>query len=171
MEKITRTKLLASFLIVVWIIFTIWLLSLMGLHTAWPAFTVLNLLSLTGFDKQNIIKIFASSTSGIIFGVIFMYSISLATPIFGVTIAVYSSLFIILMLLLTVDVLFPIFINTHAFIVFTYAMVNITQFAGEWPKLLVTVYFGGGIALAGVMAISYCFPGEEPGSRFLYKEF
>lgn len=153
MEKITHIKLLTSFLIVLWILFTIWLLNLMGLATAWPAFTVLNLLSLTGFDKQNIIKVFVSSTSGIIFGVIFMSSISIATPILGGTLAVYVSLFIILMVLLSVDVLFPMFINTHAFIVFTYAMVNITQFAGEWTKLLITVYVGGGIALAGVLAI------------------
>ena len=153
MKKITGIKILTSFLIVIWILLTIWVLHLMGLTTAWPAFTVLNLLSLTGFDKQNIIKIFVSSTVGIILGVIFVYSISMTTPLFGATLSVYICLFIILMILLTVDVVFPMFLNTHTFIVFTYAMVNVTQFAVEWSKLLLTVYIGGGIALAGVMAI------------------
>jgi hypothetical protein len=153
MEKITRTKLVTSLIIVLWILFTIWLLNLFGFTTAWPAFTVLNLLSLTGFDKQNIIKVFASSTSGIIFGVIFIHGISLLTPILGETLSVYLSLFVILIILLSVDVLFPMFINTQAFIVFTYAMVNAAQFAGEWVKLLITVYVGGGIALAGVLLI------------------
>lgn len=153
MKKITGIKILTSFLIVTWILLTIWVLHLMGLTTAWPAFTVLNLLSLTGFDKKNIIKIFESSTVGIILGVIFVYSISMTTPLLGSTLSVYVCLFIILMILLTVDVIFPMFLNTHTFIVFTYAMVNVTQFAAEWSKLLFTVYVGGGIALAGVMAI------------------
>lgn len=152
-EKLKDVKILPSFLIVIWILFTLWLLSLIGLTTAWPAFRVLNLNTIIGINKSNIIKVFASSTSGILIAVIFLYLVGITTPLIGHLPAIYSWLFVILMVLLTLEPVFPVFINTHAFIVLTYALVDITTFVQDWPKTLVTVYLGGGFALAGVIGI------------------
>ncbi|NLD92097.1 MAG: hypothetical protein GX639_05440 [Fibrobacter sp.] len=154
MEKITRMKVLTSTAIVLWILFTIWVLSLMGFETLWPAFTVLNLLTLAGgFDKQSIIKIFASSTAGILLALVLVYIMVFITPLVGESLALYIALFLVLMVLLTVDVVFPMFINTNTFIVLTYALVNVPEFMVDWPKYLATVFIGGVIALIGVMGI------------------
>lgn len=154
MGSITKTKVLTSTAIVLWILFTIWVLSLMGFSALWPAFTVLNLLTLSGaFDKQNIIKIFASSVAGILLALVLVYLMMFLTGVVGESLSLYISLFVVLMVLLTVDVVFPMFINTNTFIVLTYALVNVPQFMEEWHKFLASVFIGGGIALVGVLGI------------------
>lgn len=152
-EKLRLSWIATSVLIVLVTLSTLYLMNLLGMHIAWPAFTVLNLIFIIGATKKNIITVFASSVSGILFGVIFLHMMEWLTPVFGANLTIYVVLFTILTVLIGLQEVLPIICNTYAFVVLTYALVDATGFAQAWPMLLLTVFFGGGIALVGCLGV------------------
>jgi uncharacterized membrane protein YgaE (UPF0421/DUF939 family) len=150
MKNISKMKVLTTATVVLWLLFTTWILNLIGLKTAWPIYTVINLAYLTSFDKKNIMKIFLSCTLGLILAAGYTYSVAKFSYVLGSEVSIYGLLFISLMLSFVIDSISRMVINTYTLIAFTYSLVDAKALISGWPQILLTIFVGGGIGLIGV---------------------
>lgn len=153
MAKLSWHKVIISALIALWVVVTVVILDIFHIAIYWPTFTVLNLLTIIGFTKHNIAKIFLSCIAGIGISLLFIHTSTFLTPLLGAMASNLLMLFLVIFAILALDEVLPICLNTHTVIVFAYCMVNAHEFAIIWPHTLISTVLGGGIALAGIMVI------------------
>lgn len=152
-KKLSAQKITFTVLLCLWIIVTCLVILALHLPVYWPAFAILNLLTITGFTKANYIKIFASSVSGMVFAMLDVLGTQFLTPYLGAEVAAFTTLFFVMFVILAFDKVFPTFLNIYAFVIFTFSTVNLPSFYKSWGLTIVTALVGGGIAVIGTVGI------------------
>lgn len=148
-KGISKQRVITGLIVATWLIITLFLLELFGIHSGWPAFLALMFFTLGGANTENLKSIFIGATVGIIVARLLVYGVEIFMGLgIGMQLAIFIMVFIAVFLLVILEDLSHTLFNSYSFAYFTVALIPAEQATLEW---LLVLYLGGALFIGGVI--------------------
>lgn len=149
-----KKELVFSIILASWICIVNIVLLIFGVKNTWPIFFTTIFFYLQGADEKKVKQIFCGGLFGIFMAWVFVESSSFLAPMVGSLLAAIIPVVLIIFAIIVLGPLAPLLFNTEAFTILTVCTISAELVKANMVQYAVNFIVGGGILLAGAIAIS-----------------
>ncbi len=151
MTVIKTSTLIRALIVSIWLVVTLFVLGLFGIHSGWSAFLVMLFFIEGGGKLEKLKSIFAGGGVGLITAYLLTQGVIILGPIMGTSSSLFLMVFIAIFLLIALgDVSHNLF-NSYTFCYFTVALITKQQNTIMW---LITMVLGGAFVVGGILMLT-----------------
>jgi hypothetical protein len=150
MTRIKKTTFVNALIVSAWLVVTLFLLGLFGIHSGWPAFLAMLFFIEGGKKIERLKSIFMGGTLGLITANVLSKGVVLLTPSLGDRLPAYLLAFAAIFLLIIMEDVSHTFFNSYTFCYFTVALISKEQHTAVW---IITLLLGGSFVVGGIVGL------------------
>ncbi len=151
MTVIKKSTLIRALIVSIWLVVTLFILGLFGIHSGWPAFLVMLFFIEGGGKLEKLKSIFAGGAIGLITAYLLTRGVIILGPIIGSNSSLFLLVFVAIFLLVALGDISHNLFNSYTFCYFTVALITKQQNTTTW---LITMLIGGAFVVGGILGLT-----------------